>query len=407
MNFPFYIARHYLFSKKSTNAINVISAISVIGVAVATAALVIVLSVFNGFKDLIASFFTAFDPQIEVVPISGKAVAADDPILTKIKLLPEVSVATECVEDQALAMYNGKQAMVNIKGVEDNFDSLTHIRQILYGDGEWGLHAANLEYGVIGIRLASTLGTGARWDGYLHIYAPQREGQLDMMNPQESFVVDSLISPGVVFAVNQAKYDNNYIITSISFARKLFFRQGMITSLELRLKSSGDVPSVKKEIQDIAGKKFKVLDRYEQQSDQFRIMQVEKFIAYIFLTFILIVACFNIISSLSMLIIDKKDDVKTLRNLGASDKQISRVFMFEGRMISVLGALVGIGIGLLLCLLQQQFGLVSMGHSSGNFIVDAYPVSVHYDDIFIIFITVILVGWAAVWYPVKKIKIKD
>jgi lipoprotein-releasing system permease protein len=376
-------------------------------VAVATAALVIVLSVFNGFKDLIASFFTAFDPQIEVVPISGKAVAADDPILTKIKLLPEVSVATECVEDQALAMYNGKQAMVNIKGVEDNFDSLTHIRQILYGDGEWGLHAANLEYGVIGIRLASTLGTGARWDGYLHIYAPQREGQLDMMNPQESFVVDSLISPGVVFAVNQAKYDNNYIITSISFARKLFFRQGMITSLELRLKSSGDVPSVKKEIQDIAGKKFKVLDRYEQQSDQFRIMQVEKFIAYIFLTFILIVACFNIISSLSMLIIDKKDDVKTLRNLGASDKQISRVFMFEGRMISVLGALVGIGIGLLLCLLQQQFGLVSMGHSSGNFIVDAYPVSVHYDDIFIIFITVILVGWAAVWYPVKKIKIKD
>jgi lipoprotein-releasing system permease protein len=406
MNFPFYIARRYLFSKKSTNAINVISAISVIGVAVATAALVIVLSVFNGFRDLVSSLFTAFDPQIEVVPVKGKVAAADDPILTKIKRLPEVAVATECVEDQALAMYGNKQTMVNIKGVEDNFDSLTNIRKILYGDGQWGLHAANLEYGVVGIRLASTLGTGARWNGYLHIYAPQREGQLDMMSPEESFVEDSLLSPGVVFAVNQAKYDKNYILTSITFARNLFFRQGMITSLELRLKDGSSIQSVKKEIQNIAGKKYNVLDRYEQQADQFRIMQVEKFIAYIFLTFILIVACFNIICSLSMLIIDKKDDVETLRNLGASDKQISRVFMFEGRMIAVFGALIGIGVGLLLCLLQQQFGLVGMGSSSGSFIVDAYPVSVHFGDVLLIFLTVILIGWAAVWYPVKKVKDK-
>jgi lipoprotein-releasing system permease protein len=401
MNFPFYIARRYLFSKKSTHAINVISAISVVGVAVATMALVIVLSVFNGFHDLVASFFTSFDPQLEVMPVTGKTAPADDPILTRIKHLPQVDVATETVEDQALAVYQNKQAMVVVKGVEDNFPELTHITDILYGDGTYELHAANLQYGILGIRLAQQLGTGAKWDGYLRIYAPQREGQLDMSNPASAFVVDSLLSPGVVFSVKQSKYDSNYIIAPISFARGLFGQQGMLSALELRLKPGSDLDAVKANIQQIAGVKYKVLDRFEQQEDTFKIMSVEKLMAYIFLTFILVIACFNIVGSLSMLIIDKKNDVVTLRNLGASDKQIARIFLFEGRMIAVIGAVVGILLGLLLCFLQQRFGLVALGDTAGSFVVNAYPVSVHYMDVAAIFFTVVLVGWAAVWYPVR------
>jgi len=402
MDFPFYIARRYLFSKKSTNAINVISAISVTGVAVTTMALVVVMSVFNGFHDLVASFFTNFDPQLKVVPMTGKAAPADDPLLTRMKGLAEVEVATECVEDMALAFYNGHQSMVTIKGVENNFDSLTNIREILYGDGEYSLQAANLQYGIIGIRLAQTLGTGARWDGYLKIFAPKREGQLvDVADPTDGFVADSLFSPGVVFAVNQAKYDRSHILTSIGFARSLFDRQGMVTSVELRLKPGSNISSVKAEMQRIGGGRYRVLDRFEQQADTFNIMQIEKVLAYIFLTFILMVACFNIIGSLSMLIIDKKADVATLRNLGANDRQITRVFLLEGRMISVIGAVAGILIGLLLCWLQQTFGLVAMGDSSGSFVVNAYPVSVHYADVAVIFVTVIAAGWLATWYPVR------
>lgn len=403
MNFPFFIARRYLFSKKSTHVINVISSISVIGVAVATMALVIVLSVFNGFHDLVASLFTSFDPQLKVVPVEGKTAPSYDPILTQIRLLPEVDVATETVEDQALAIYDGKQAMVKIKGVDDNFAELSHITDILYGDGSFSLHAANLEYGILGIRLAQTLGIGAQWDGYLKIYAPQKEGQLDLSNPGEGFVADSLNSPGVLFSVRQSKYDKNYIVTSIAFARNLFGQQGMLSDLEIRLKEGSDLNAVKAEMQKIAGTKYKVLDRFEQQEDTFKIMSIEKLMAYIFLTFILVVACFNIIGSLSMLIIDKKNDVVTLRNLGANDKQITRVFLFEGRMIAVIGAVIGIGLGLLLCLLQQQYGFVRLGESEGSFIVDAYPVSVHYTDVAIIFVTVIAVGWLAVWYPVRAL----
>lgn len=401
MNFPFYIARRYLFSKKSTHVINIISGISIIGVAVATMALVVTLSVFNGFHDLVASLLTSFDPQIEVVPAKGKTAPADDPILAKIRNLPQVDVATESVEDQAMAIYKGRQAMVKVKGVEDNFSELSHINEILYGEGEFSLHAANLQFGVVGIRLADNLGMTADWDGQLKIYAPKREGQLDMMNPTEGFVEDSVISPGVVFSVKQARYDRDYVLTSIAFARNLFGQQGMLSQLEIRLKPGSDLDAVKAEMQKIAGDKYRVLDRMEQQADTFRIMKIEKFIAYIFLTFILAVACFNIIGSLSMLIIDKKNDVVTLRNMGASDKQIVRIFLFEGRMISAIGAVLGISIGLLLCWLQQVYGFVSLGRSSGSFIVDAYPVSVHPEDIILVFITVLAVGFISVWYPVR------
>lgn len=401
MNFPFYIARRYLFSKKSTHAINIISAISVVGVAVTTMALVVTLSVFNGFHDMVASLFTQMDPQLKVTPVKGKTAHADDPVLTKIRQLPEVDVATECLEDQALAVYGDRQMMVKLKGVDDNFDQLTHIREILEGDGDFELHAADINYGIPGLGVAYQLATGYTYSNPLKIYAPRREGQINMADLSEGFVEDELYSPGVVFCIKQGKYDKNYILTSIQFTRQLFSQEGMLSSLELRLKPGSNFEHVKAEMQHLAGDQFYVRDRFEQQDDTFRIMKIEKLIAYIFLTFILMIACFNLIGSLSMLIIDKRPDVVTLRNLGASDKQIARIFLFEGRMIAFFGAVIGILIGLLLCWLQQQYGFVRLGSSEGSFIVDAYPISVHPSDVVLVFLTVIAVGFLSVWYPVR------
>ncbi len=401
MNFPLYIARRYLFSKKSTNVINIISGISMLGVAVASMAMVVTLSVFNGFSDLVATLFTNFDPQLRITPVEGKTAPADDPLLTQVKQLPEVEVHTECVEDMALALYNDRQAMITLKGVESNFDSLTRISRILQGDGRFELKAADMFYGIPGIRLAEQLGLGYRYDSPLYIYAPRREGQLDMNAPEEGFVVDSLYSPGVVFSVMQAKYDKGYVVTGIGFARRVFDQQGMLSSLELRLKPGSDFEAVKRHIKKIVGEKYYVHDRYEQQDDTFRIMKIEKLIAYIFLVFILIVACFNIIGSLSMLIIDKRDDVSTLRSLGANDRQVSLIFLLEGWLISAFGAVLGIAIGLLLCWIQQQFGIIALGQSAGSFIVDAYPVSVHPLDVVIVFLTVLVISFLSAWYPVR------
>ena len=400
MNFPFYIARRYLFSKKSTNAINVISGISVVGVAVASMALVVTLSVFNGFHDMVASFFTQLDPQLKITPAKGKTAASNDSTLMRIRQLDEVAVATDVLEDQALAVYGDRQQMVTIKGVDDNYDKLTHIRQILEGDGDYALHAADMNYGILGLGVAYQLGIGYTYREPLKIYAPRREGQINMANLQDGFVEDELYSPGVLFSIKQGKYDKRYIITAIQFTRNLFDRDGELTSLELRLKPGSNFEHVKAKVQEMAGTRFVVRDRYEQQEDTFRIMKVEKLMAYIFLTFILVIACFNIIGSLSMLMIDKRNDVVTLRNLCASDRQIIRIFLFEGRMISAIGAVIGIAIGLLLCLLQQQFGLIGLGSTEGSFVVDAYPVSVHPWDIVVVFFTVLAVGFISVWYPV-------
>ena len=298
-------------------------------------------------------------------------------------------------------MYGDRQEMVNIKGVDNNFAALVNIEDILYGEGEFRLQAGDYQYAVPGINLAARTGMGARWENYLKIYAPRREGQLDMANPTTGFVQDSLLASGLVFAVKQSLYDDNYILTSLPFARRLFDGQGMITSMEIKVKPDYDVETVKDNLKEIAGSRYEVLDRYEQQEDTFKIMEIEKFIAYIFLTFILVVACFNIIGSLSMLIIDKKKDVQTLRSLGASDNLIIRIFLFEGRMITFTGAVIGIIIGLALCIAQQNYGLVSLGSESGSFVVDAYPVSVHVTDIIIIFITVTIVGFVSARYPVR------
>lgn len=400
MNFPFYIARRYLFSKKSHNAINVISTISVCGVALATLALVCTLSVFNGFQDLVETFFTAFDPQLKITAVRGKVFDGQDKRVLQLKKLPEVAVYSESLEDNVMVQYQGRQAMAVIKGVEDNFDQLTPIDSILFGRGDLLLHDEVVDYAIPGIQLLSTLGSGIRFLDPLEIYAPRRGAKVNMANPSTGFVTGNLFSSGLVFAVNQEKYDASYILTSMNFARKLFQYTTEVSAINLKLKDGADTDAVKKHIQTLLGDDFRVQDRYEQQADTFRIMEIEKLISYLFLTFILMIACFNVIGSLSMLIIDKRDDVVTLRNLGASDRQIVRIFLLEGRMISLFGALAGVILGLLLCWLQQEYGLISLG-DSGSFVVDAYPVSVHASDVIIVFVTVLLVGFLSVWYPVR------
>ena len=400
MNFPFYIARRYLFSKRSINAINVISTISVCGVALATLALVCTLSVFNGFQDLVETFFTAFDPQLKITAVRGKVFDGQDKRVLQLKKLPEVAVYSESLEDNVMVQYQGRQAMAVIKGVEDNFDELTPIDSILFGRGDLLLHDEVVDYAIPGIQLLSTLGSGIRFLDPLEIYAPRRGAKVNMANPSTGFVTGNLFSSGLVFAVNQEKYDASYILTSMNFARKLFQYTTEVSAINLKLKDGANTDAVKKYIQTLLGDDFRVQDRYEQQADTFRIMEIEKLISYLFLTFILMIACFNVIGSLSMLIIDKRDDVVTLRNLGASDRQIVRIFLFEGRMISLFGALAGVILGLLLCWLQQEYGLISLG-DSGSFVVDAYPVSVHASDVIIVFVTVLLVGFLSVWYPVR------
>ncbi len=401
MNLPFYIARRYLFSKKKHNAINIISAVSVCGVALATLALVCTLSVFNGFQDMVAGFFTAFDPELKITVREGKVFDPHESRVAQIHAMPEIEVWTETLEENAMVQYKDRQTMAVIKGVEDNFEQLTAIDSLLYGTGKFVLNDSVVDYGILGVELMSELGTGIQFVDPLQVYAPKRDARVNMANPAASFNSDYLFSPGAVFIVNQQKYDARYILTSLGFARRLFDYDTEVSAIEIKLKPGSNIDAVEKKMEEILGERFVVQNRYEQQADVFRIMEIEKFISYLFLTFILAIACFNVIGSLSMLILDKRDDVETLRNLGAGDQLITRIFLFEGRMISVFGASIGIVLGLLLCFLQQKFGLISLGGGNGSFVVDAYPVSVHLTDVLLVFVTVIAVGFLSVWYPVK------
>ena len=397
---PFFVARRYLFSRKRISAINLVSAISVVGVAFGTAALLCTLSVFNGFHDLIGSLYTAFDPEVKIVAAKGKSFAADDPALEAVRRLPEVEAASASYTDNALILFRGNPQVITLKGVDDHFERVTGIRSILYPEnGTYQLESAGLSYGIPGIGLASMMGSVDY--GSIQICAPTRGERINLANPAASFNAEDLYSSGVCFAVSQKQYDEAYMIAPLAFAQRLFEHDGTLTSLELKLKPSADPEQALRRIRQTLGSGFKALNRAEQQEDTFNVMNIEKTMAYFFLTFILLVACFNIVGTVSMLMIDKRADVVTLRSLGADEGLIFRIFLCEGSMISFLGAVAGTLLGLLICYLQQTFGLLSLGGSSGNFIIDAYPVSIHPSDVVIVFLTVLIVGFLAVLYPVK------
>ena len=403
MNLSLYIAKRYLFSKKSHQVINIISGVAIAGIALATAAMVCTLSVFNGFQGVVAKQFSAFDADIKITAASGKVITTDAPEIVKVADMQNIAALSFCVEGKALASYGGSQAMVTIKGVDNNFASLTEIDKVLIGPGEFVLNDGMNDYAVLGGGLTGILNCGILFTTPIEIYAPNRLENVNLTIPARNFKKSELHSTGLVFVLNQPEYDGEYIITSDSFARNLFRREANeATSMELKIRSGANAAKTKKEIEAILGSDYTVQDRYEQQESVYKVMQVEKMISYIFLTFILMVACFNIIGSLAMLIIEKRENMKTLRSLGAENKTIANIFVFEGAIISAMGAVIGIIAGVALTLAQQHFGLISMG-GAGEFIVESYPVEIVPGDVAATFITVIVVGFITVWLPVKAL----
>ena len=400
MNLSLYIAKRYIFSKKRHQVINIISGVAVAGVALATAAMICTLSVFNGFQAFVAGQFTAMDPEVKIIATEGKSFLINN-AMDSVCALSQIDVVSYSVEDKAMVQYGGKQIMVTLKGVDDNFPKLTNIEKALYGNGDFVLQDELNSYAVPGAALIQELNCGINFVRPLEIIVPNRNGKINLTMPALSFKKSGLMSSGLVFVVNQSKYDANYILTSIDFVRKVFRRDvNEVTSVELKVKAGENVEKVKKSIKEILGDDFVVMNRYEQQQDIYKVMQVEKLIAYLFLSFILLVACFNIIGALSMLIIEKRDNMNTLRNFGADNKTIANIFIFEGCLISSIGAVVGILLGLSLCLVQQEYGIITTGGGAG-FIMDSYPMEVQAGDVVMVFVTVLVAGFMAVWLPVR------
>lgn len=398
-NLSLKIAFRYLFSKKSHSAINMISMVSVCGVAVITMALVCTLSVYNGFQEVIGNLYSAIDPQIKIEPLRGKTLDTDAEEFGMIASWPEVEEFSPVVEDNALAVYRGKQTPVLLKGVPENYDKLTNIGELLL-NGEFILHDTITDYAVMGAGVAMQIEAGAQYSQPLEIYVPKRDSRVNMANPSSSFN-QARVFVSSVFAVNEPEYDNQLVLVPLRLAREIFNYSTQATAIEIKLKPDVDEKKLIARMQEVLGAGYLVKDRMMQQETAFRFMQIEKWITFLIMVFILMVATFNVIGSLSMLIIDKEADIRTLRNLGADKKLISRIFLTEGWLISILGAGTGILLGVVLCLLQQAYGWLRLGQTTGVLVVDAYPVRLEWADTLIIAAVVSLLGFLAAWYPVK------
>ena len=399
VNFPFFIAKRYFLTKKLRNVINIISLISVIGVTVGTMALVVVLSVFNGFEDLIKSTYNAFDPDIKITPEKGKTFVVDeDQRFQNVKKLAGVEVFCEVLEENALIRYDEKQYIGRVKGVPDNFAALSGVDSMIT-NGKFALHGENKEMAVMGRGLAYFLSVSLNLVEPLVIYVPKR-GQTAMVNPRSAFN-RKYIFPSGIFST-QPEYDKQYVIVPLDFARDLLDYKNEATAVEIKVADGYSMNEVETRLEEMLGNDYEVKNRYEQHEVFYKVMQSEKWYIFLILTFILIVASFNVIGSLTMLIIDKKEDIVILRSLGSSLKTIRRIFFLEGWMISLIGALAGTGIGLFICWLQETFGLLRLGQS-GSFVVDYYPVDIQMLDVMGVFATVLAIGFIAAYYPVRYI----
>ncbi|NDV47750.1 ABC transporter permease [Paludibacter sp. 221] len=403
LSFPFYVARRYLFSRKSHNVVNIISGISSGGIAIGAMAMICVLSVFNGIDRTISDMFSAFDPELKITAVKGKTFSIDSPAFEALQNSPNVAVFSETIEENALLTFRQKQMPVTIKGVDETkFHQLTLIDSIMY-DGEFMLHDGGFYRIVPGIGVAISLGLGAHFIDPVYIHAPKRTARINVLRPEKSLNSVGTYVSGI-FMVEQLQYDDSYTIISIDQARELFeYDNNTVSAVELKLAEGINQEQAKKEIQRLLGNDYSVKDRYEQQESFYKIMKMEKWLAYFILSFILLIASFNIIGSLSMLIIDKKADIDTLRNLGANHRLIKRIFLFEGWLISIVGAVGGIILGLIICLIQQQFGLLKMGNS---YLTEAYPVVINMWDTLLVFATVLIMGFVASYYPVRYISNK-
>jgi len=398
VNLSFYIAKRYLLGKKSQNAINIISTISVFGVTVGTMALVIVLSVFNGFDSVVKSLFNTFDPDIKITAAEGKTFIIED-LNEKIGAIPGVEAVSQVLEENVLLLYGDKQHIATIKGVDEQYQDVTGLDSMIY-DGSMKLRENNRNFAVVGQGVAYNLRIGLNFLNPLFVYTIDRKSRINMAQPEESIRRD-FIYPSGIFAIEQ-DFDSRYVIVPIEFARELLSYENEVSCLELKLDPSFSTDKVQEKIMALLGEGFYVKNREQQNALFYRVMKSEKWAIFLILTFILIIASFNIIGSLSMLIIDKRKDILTLRNMGASNRLIERIFLVEGWLISISGSLLGLVLGTGISWIQQRFGLIKLG-GSGSFIIDAYPVKIQGPDILVIWLTVILIGLIAARYPVKQI----
>ena len=398
------IAWRYLFSKKSHSAINIISMVSVCGVALTTMALICTLSVYNGFQELIATLYSTLDPDIKIEPIKGKTFDISDTLFTDISKWENIEVWSPVLEENVLLVYRDKQMPALMKGVSDNFGQLTEIDKILL-DGNFMLRDSIVGYATIGVGIANQLETGARFVHPLQFYTPKRNVRVNMVNPAASFNEGNLFV-AAVFSVNQQEYDDQMVIVPLDFARKILDYTTEVSAIEIKLKPGADISGMISHLKEVLGDSYTVKDRMMQQEDSFRMMQIEKWMTFLILAFILMIATFNVIGSLSMLIIDKKENILTLQSMGADDRLISKIFLTEGCLISAIGAVIGLVLGITLCLLQQHFGLLRLGEGTGAFVVDAYPVELMWVDVIAVMGIVSLLGFLSAWYPVRYMRSK-
>lgn len=396
MKLSLYIASRYLFAKKSRNAINVISSVSVAGVAVGTMALIIVLSVFNGLETLVRSIFNTFDPDLKITAAAGKTFVPDSSRLTLLSKVNGVECYSLCVEENALLKYGEKQYIATIKGVDDRYNEVTGIDSSMW-DGEFLLRSEQgRPYAIPGIGIANFLGLRVNFITPLNIYVPKRTGDADL-NPENAFI-RNYIFPSGIYQVEQ-EYDSKYVFMPLDFARELLEYKSEVTSLEVKFTKGARESAVQKEVMKIFGKDFIVQNKYEQQEIFYKVMKSERLAIFLILTLILVIASFSIIGSLTMLIIEKERDVEILRSLGADNDLIRKIFIFEGWLISILGAFAGILLGFLICWIQQTYGIVRL--RSDSLVMDAYPVVMKMKDFIIVPATVLLIGYWAAWYPVR------
>jgi ABC-type lipoprotein release transport system permease subunit len=404
MLFPLYIARRYLIAKKSHNIINVISVISVVGVMVGSGALIIVLSVFNGFEGLVLGLFNSFNPDLKVEATQGKSFTLSEEQLAKIRQVPGVAYVVETVEENALARFGDRQTIVMMKGVSDDFVKMTPLDDFML-NGRYSLGSEYKPASVIGAGVAYYLGIyPEEFAVPVSVYLPKRTRKTLTGLPEETFNSRPVYVAGV-FSIQQ-EFDMSYMIVPISLARELLEYDRQVTALEIALGDRAAMASARQQISSILGPGFDIKDRFQQQATLYRVMKSEKWAVFFILALILVIAAFNMIGSLSMLIVDKKKDIGVLWSLGATKAQIKRIFFTEGLMISLAGGLLGLFLGGLLALLQQEFGLIRLGGGEGTYIVDAYPVKVQLVDFLSVMITVILIGAATTWYPVRQISRK-
>lgn len=399
MHLPLFIAGRYLFAKKSHNVINIISAISAVGMAIGTAALIIILSIYNGFDELVKSTLSNVEPDILITPSKGKVFIPNGETFDRIRQNPLIDEYDLILQENVFVDYDGHQGIAKAKGVDSAFEAESPLAEHIT-NGEFSLHKGQLPQMVVGAGLAYKMGMNPAFLASAELYFPIRDRNFSLANPAAS-IETVRMRPSGIFSVNQ-QIDDDLMIVPIEEMRKLLGYEEEVSGVEIRLaegSTAKDIRSAIKHIQKELGPEFKVLDRFRQNPSLYKMMRYEKAAIYLILIFVIIIIALNIFGSITMLIIEKKDDIETYRSLGATDQMLRRTFTLEGWLISLLGLAAGLVIGIGFSLAQQNFGFIKM---PGSFLVNAYPVILQWQDVLATIIGVALIGYIIALLPVRR-----